>query len=140
MKIGFAKDPIARLRTMQTGNPRRLRVERVIVGDMRAEKLLHEFWERHAVIAPSRPGRVHSTPGTEWFKPTIRAELFPIIETAAAEQASWLAAVSGEIQPIVLERIVRKAHIAHGFVAQGRDEVRLLAAGAGHVVSNRSRI
>jgi hypothetical protein len=40
VKIGVAKDPISRLRAMQTGNPRRLRVEHVLVGDMDVEKLL----------------------------------------------------------------------------------------------------
>jgi hypothetical protein len=43
LKIGTSKDPISRLRGMQTGNPRRLRIEHVLVGSSHLEKLLHEI-------------------------------------------------------------------------------------------------
>lgn len=139
VKIGTTKDPIARLRKMQTGNPRRLRIEHVLVGDESVEKLLHEFWGSHAIYAPHRRAKA-MTPGTEWFEPTIRAELFPIIETATEHQAAFLTEAKGDIPIDSLERLVRQAHIALGFIAKRYDEGRLLAAGAGYVVRRPSRI
>ena len=39
-----------------------------------------------------------------------------------------------------LERLIRDAHADSGFVARGRDEVRLLARGAGYAIARPSRI
>lgn len=139
VKIGTAKDPVARLRGMQTGNPRRLRVEHVLLGDMPIEKLLHEFWEPYAVASARSAGKPNAAPGTEWFRSEVRAELFPIIETAAREQVAFLATAEGTVMFESLERVVRQAHIAHGFVAKGRDEVRLLAT-VGYAINRPSRI
>lgn len=141
VKIGVAKDPIARLRNMQTGNSRRLRVEHILIGDLAIEKLLHEFWERHAIKSQRNRKRPGAPPGTEWFNAEIRAELFPIVTTAAAEQVKFLnAATEQAIELGDLERIVREAHIAHDFVVQGMDQTILLGAVAGYVVNRRSRL
>lgn len=140
IKIGVAKDPISRLRAMQTGNPRRLRIEQVLIGHGTLEKLLHELWEPFAIKSARAQGKVGVAPGTEWFQPAVRAELLPIIATAASTQADYLLQATGSIDPDDTEQIVRDAHVAHGFVAQGRDHVRLLARGAGYVVSRPSRL
>lgn len=96
VKIGISKDPIARLRTMQTGNPRRLRIEYVLIGDMPTEKLLHEFWEPHAISSLASRSLPGSAPGTEWFKADARAELLPIIETAVRYQLALLRRIPDE--------------------------------------------
>lgn len=142
VKIGSAKDPIKRLREMQTGNPRRLRVELVILGDRDLERLLHQYWEDFAIYAADTRGRVGAPPNTEWFRPEIREKLFPIIAHAAKAQVEVLkrdGASEGFSTNAV--QLVRDAHIAHGFIAKGRDETILLAHGAGYVRrGRRSRI
>lgn len=139
LKIGHSKDPVARLRTMQTGNPRRLRIEYVLVGDMPLEKLLHELWEPFAVISSRSVGKPGAAPGTEWFKPEARDTLLPIIADAVSRQIECLSGPP-DVGFGTLERIVRDAHAESGFVARGRDEVRLLAQGAGYVVRRPSRL
>lgn len=59
-KIGMSFDPEMRLRTLQTGNPHRLRIVGTrAVGDMRrAESGLHERFERQ---------RVRDVDAREWF-------------------------------------------------------------------------
>jgi hypothetical protein len=140
LKIGTAKDPIARLRGLQTGNPRRLRVEYVLVGDAHIEKLLHEMWESFAIFSSRHTGNSDAAPGTEWFKPEIREKLLPIVKTAITAQIDRLAQ-GGNITSAEMETIIREAHGAHDFVAHKRDEVVLLAQGAGYVIASRpSRI
>ena len=140
VKIGVAKDPISRLRGMQTGNPRRLRIEQVLVGHNTLEKLLHELWESFAIRSAAARRRPDGAPGTEWFRAGIRAELLPIIASAADAQAAHINESTGNLDAETTERIVRDAHIAHGFVAEGRDHVRRLAHAAGYVVSRPSRL
>lgn len=145
VKVGLAKDPVARLRAMQTGNPRRLRIERVLLGDMRMEKLLHELWEPFAIVAPHRRAKPEAAPGTEWFRPEVRERLYPIVETACCQQTTFVQKVLGdvgsaEMEP-EMERIVRDAHAAHDFVFRRRDEVRLLRQHLGYVLpGRRSRV
>ena len=69
IKIGSAVDPILRLRSLQTGNPRRLRVEHVLLGDADLERLLHELWEPFAIKSArvQRRQRPDAAPGTEGF-------------------------------------------------------------------------
>lgn len=140
IKIGLAKDPVSRLRGMQTGNPRRLRIEWVLIGHGTLEKLLHELWESFAIRSARAQRTIGAAPGTEWFRAEIRPQLFPIIATAVAGQVDCLLRAEGRIDPADTERIVRDAHVAHDFVAQGRDHVRLLARGAGYVVSRPSQL
>ena len=140
LKIGVSKDPIARLRTMQTGNPRRLRIEYVLLGGMAIEKLLHELWEPFAVLSARSTGKPDAAPGTEWFKPEARDQLLPIIEEAARRQGQYLDDAVDGYDYADLERLIRDAHADSDFVAQGRDEVRLLARGAGYAIGRPSRI
>lgn len=138
IKIGVSKDPVGRLRNMQTGNPRRLRVEHVLLGDMALEKLLHEFWEPHAIVSSRNAGKPGAPPGTEWFESDARAELLPILDTAAAGQIACLAEPD-DVTTVEMERIARDAHYAHGFVPKGRDHVRMFGT-TGTVISRPSRI
>jgi hypothetical protein len=140
VKIGTAKDPIARLRSLQVGNPRRLRVEHVLVGDAYIERLLHEIWESFAIVSSRNAGKVDAPPGTEWFRPDIRPILFPAVITAAEQQIARLGE-HGDVSSTEMEKIIRGAHGVHGLVAQRRDETTLLAQGLGTVVGSRpSRI
>lgn len=142
VKIGVAKCPIARLRGMQTGNPRRLKVERALIGDRELEKLLHEFWEDLIIPTPASKLRPDSLPLTEWFQPEIRERLYPIIADAADEQAFFISEAEGAVDLAELERIVRRAHGNHGFVPHIKhDDVRFLAPVMGEVYVRRpSRI
>jgi hypothetical protein len=139
IKIGVSKDPISRLRTMQTGNPRRLRIEYVLMGDTNIERLLHELWEPFAIFSARTAGKPDAAPGTEWFTPDTRKTLLPIVATASTDQVARLKA-SEPPSFDDLEVAVRDAHAAHGFVAHRRHEVRLLAAGSGYLVRRPSRI
>lgn len=142
LKIGVSKDPIARLRGMQTGNPRRLRIEYAVVGHQPLEKLLHEFWEHYAICTTAKRRNPDAAPGTEWFRAEIRTELSPIIETAVEAQTEALWATTDKtVSGDDMEQIVRNAHIAHGFIATGRDQVQFLAPAAGYTrVARPSRI
>lgn len=141
VKIGKAADPIDRLRTMQTGNSRRLRVEAVLIGDRLVERLLHEIWEPHAIRSVRKRGKVDAPPGTEWFNAEIRRDLLRAIETAAADQIAALEISSAVESYEDLARIVLEAHRKHhDLVVHHRDEVRLLAEGAGTVVQRGSVI
>lgn len=144
IKIGFAKDPIARLRTMQTGNPRRMRIEHLLVGDMPMEKLLHEMWEPFAIMSAGRVGKPDAAPGTEWFRAEIRSVLAPIIGEAVAWQCRKLRRVIEDGDPLTgkeLQAALRKTHREAGIVLQGRDMARTLAPAAGYVNLTRgSRI
>lgn len=150
LKIGLSKDPTARLRTMQTGNPRRLRIEYVLMGDMAIEKLLHELWEPFAIVSANSAGKVGAAPGTERFKPEARDQLLDIIHDAVDRQVEYLedavfAALNGRSEEgpsyAELEYRVRQAHADSGMVAKGREEILLLAHGAGYVrASRRSRL
>lgn len=46
IKIGVAADPLKRLAGLQTGNPRTLTIEQLIVGGVSVEKRLHRLWGR----------------------------------------------------------------------------------------------
>lgn len=144
VKIGVAKDPIKRLRNMQTGNPRRLRVEHVLIGDRFLEALLHETWEPSAIRSSTARKRADGTaPGTEWFEASVRPTIDPIMRSAAARQVEYVKRVLEGDGVADLERlaeIVYKAHLDHGHEPHERDEVRLLAAGAGYAVQRASLV
>lgn len=141
VKIGSAKDPITRLRQMQTGNSRRLKVEYVLLGDAFLERLLHEQWEHLAIRTARAKDKPHLPPGTEWFEPQIREALFPVIATAAEGQIRVLDESPGDVAADDLERPVRLAHAEHGIVLTPRDQVHLLGRHGGYVLqSRRSRI
>jgi len=141
IKIGTAKCPVTRLRAMQTGNSRRLRIEYVLMGDRSTEKLLHELWEPFAILSEGSKRRVAApggkAPGTEWFRPEVCEQLFPILDTAVEKQ---LAQFGGDIYLTSLGQAIRDAHIEHDHVAQGRDHVWNLAPVAGYSVARPSRL
>lgn len=138
IKIGWAKDPLKRLRNMQTGNPRRLRVEYVLMGGLAIEKLLHEMWEPFAIRSAAK----RDAPGTEWFESECRGQLLPIIKAAAEQQVAFTRSATEDFGLDDMEQVVRDAHKAHDFIVQGRDEIRLLTANVagGYVVPRASRI
>ena len=49
VKIGFSRDPVARLKQMQTGNSALLTIETVINGNMREERAIHRLFLRHRI-------------------------------------------------------------------------------------------
>lgn len=136
IKIGTAKDPIGRLRTMQTGNPRRLRLEFVLVGGRDTERMLHECWEPFAIVSAARRGKAMA-PGTEWFEPGIRPKLFPVVEAAAKEQIERLEKCKRHPGKVVTHALmhgpVRDALKAHGVHMKHYDTARFLAEGGGYV-------
>lgn len=139
LKIGRAKDPVKRLRTMQTGNSRRLRIEFVLLGGQLLERLLHEIWEPHAVRAADRVNKIVTGPGTEWFKTEIRNELLDIMPFAVEDQIAYL---TEEAQPHYagLASVVYHAHVMYGANIHERDEVRLLGAVVGTATRNTSLV
>lgn len=143
VKVGVTKKPIERLRTMQTGNPRRLKIEHILIGDREIEQLLHEIWEEFAIRSAAKASKPSSSPGTEWFKPEIRDQLYPVLETAAKAQLEHLrsCAVDGVVRIEDLQRIIREAHGHHGVIGKRREPTLLLGAHAGYVnMSRRSRV
>ena len=138
LKIGLAKDPVARLRGMQTGNPVRLRIEAAVVGDIGTERLFHDLWAEYAIYSDAVAERTKRAPGTEWFKPEIRDGLIPIVEAISDAQAAYFRDTDPEEFYLAeLEQIVRRAHVDADHVAQGRDHVYLLGDNVG---SRPSRI
>lgn len=134
VKIGYAKNPLKRLRTMQTGNPRQLRIEHVIVGDRGVEQLLHEMWEPLAIVALRNQRRPDSPPGTEWFRSEIREELFPVIESVADVQVELLKN-GRSLTPEATESLLRGAHKEFERKPHSHEEVRRLAQGGGYIVT-----
>ena len=97
VKIGVAADPVGRLRTMRTGNPRRLRLEFVLLGDHTVEGLLHELW------APFRFTG-------EWFRGECRPALFPILRDAVSAQVAYLS----EPRTVSFDKLRDITRAAHG--------------------------
>jgi hypothetical protein len=143
VKIGLAKDPFKRVRGMQTGNSRRLRVEHAILGDRAIEHLLHEMWKQYAIVPSHRAGRVSAHPGTEWFEAEIRDKLYPVIPTIVEKQREYVFGAIDKGEDLTFaetERALREAHGAHGVVAHRPHETRLLGKHAGYVARGRSLI
>ena len=110
IKIGRSKEPISRLRSMQTGNPRRLRIEYVLLGECKLEKRLHHIWEGYAITsARANVSNAPSAPGTEWFRSEIRELLFPVVSEAASRQVARIEE-GGDILLEELCGLVLKTH------------------------------
>jgi hypothetical protein len=137
VKIGVGKDPLARLRTMQTGNPRRLRLERAVVGWQPEEALLHEIWRPFAICADGERHLPGSRPRTEWFNAEARELLLAVIATATELQVEH-AATHEEIHQAQLRKLIIRAHSQHGATLHGHDEIRRLPHGPGYRVTRRS--
>ena len=138
LKIGKATDPVKRLREMQTGNSRRLRVERVILGDRQIEKLFHEMWEPFAIISSRNRSRAGAPPGTEWFKDEVRENIFPIFDEIAMRQAE-IVKHGTPIAHELNETFVRSAHKRNDYVPHFHEEIRQLAATSGYKISRDRR-
>jgi Meiotically up-regulated gene 113 len=132
LKIGTAVDPIERRRQLQTGNPRHLRIERLVYGERRVESLLHRTFSGQ-VIPGSRERRSQFdgrfAVDTEWFS----AESRPLILAAAEEIAERQLATDGATN-LTLGQIVVDVVCGLPIERTVGDEVRLLAEGAGYVV------
>lgn len=141
VKIGKAKDPIKRLCNMQVGNPRRLRVERLLVGDREAEGLLHDLWSEYAVLSDRAKANKTIKPGTEWFRSEIRPKLFPIVSEAAKRQIEIIEGVDGTaIYLDHLDKAIRQAHVDAGHEAKVTAPVYKLGAVAGYSAQGTTRI
>lgn len=141
VKIGKAKDPIKRLCNMQVGNPRRLRVERLLVGDREAEGLLHDLWAEYAVLSHRAKAKKTIKPGTEWFTSEIRSRLFPIVDEAAKKQLEIIEAIDGTAVYLDhLDGAIRQAHAEAGHEAKVTAPAYKLGAVAGYVASGTTRI
>lgn len=89
-KLGRSKDPVSRLRQMQTGNPRRLRVEHVLVGGDAAEQMLHDYWKDHRIRSARTATKPLAAAGTEWFEPEAREKLEPVLASASKSQLALI--------------------------------------------------
>lgn len=141
VKIGVSRDPVKRLRGMQTGNPRRLCVERVLMGDRYLEQLLHEMWEPLAIPSAISRGRLDAAPLTEWFAPEIRRTLYPIIDSAAELQIAYVGGLADH-EPVdveALENALRLAVQGHSFTPHRRRDPRLVSR-TGHRFGRPSRV
>jgi hypothetical protein len=127
VKIGLARDPVMRCRDMQIGNPRRLRVEYVLLGDQPTERSLHLYWREYAVVAPTGTA---TAPRTEWFLPDVREHLYPVVRAAAEYQINRLA-VGGDVPAEDMLAAVKHAHLEANVPVRLLDEVRLLRRSAG---------
>ncbi len=123
VKIGTATNPIKRLRTMQTGNPRRLRVEWALIGDRRLERMLHRLWRPFAIKSAAHEARSKRSlgpgvyvPGTEWFHQDVRDELVSVICSAVELQLDRLKDAQGDLFFEDFGALVIKAHQEHGFI------------------------
>lgn len=139
IKIGLAKDPIKRLRGMQTGNSRRLRLEHVLVGDRETEGLLHELWEPDAIRSATKRNGAEGYTCTEWFDPSVRNELFHVADVAAEAQIKYIVSASSPSFHD-LSQIVFDAHVDCNVDYHQRDERIFLAAGAGYTAKNFSTV
>jgi len=122
VKIGVAKDPLKRLISMRSGNARHLLIEYVLVGDTRAEKLFHEYWEPLRIRAMKSRKALHLDHGTEWFAPEIRAKLYPIVAELAEAQVDLLEENSSPLDELSL---IRLAHELHGYEPPWKEEMRV---------------
>ncbi len=118
VKIGFAKNPVARRRGMQTGNPRALRVERVIIGDQKTERLLHRAFSSSRVDGTS-----------EWFHG--RQEILDAARAIGEAQSEMaLDADMAEMEAVAVETT---NELEREII--GRDESRVPAAnGIGYAI------
>lgn len=122
IKIGLSAEPIERLRGMQTGNSRPLRIEYVLLGNRRLEGFLHSIWEPHAITSPRREGKAPAAPGTEWFQAAARESFLPAARLAVEKQ---LALLEGEPALSELCAAVIEAHVELG-IDIASDKPRLL--------------
>lgn len=134
VKIGTAADPIARLRGLQTGNPRRLRIERLIYGDRVVEKLLHGYLSAFVVGGKRQATTFKATHAkdTEWFIAEARPNLIYVADAVLVGQRQ-VPHVDGEV---MLEDFTQSVHETMqdlGYELHESEPLRLLARGPGYV-------
>lgn len=127
IKVGHARDPVKRLRQLQTGNPRRLKIERLIYGGPSLERLLHEIWR--AFVIGGNPRRSELNPQyrveTEWFRAEVRDRILDAATEIAAQQVTEM--------PEDWEDVAQQVVTALGYEIRRGDTVRRLASGPGYV-------
>lgn len=134
LKIGTALNPIKRLRALQTGNPRRLWIERLLIGDRKLERFLHESFQAYAITDGRNRSSVYNAVyqmETEWFKADTTDWLLGVAERMAALQLT-------SIESIPENRTVQgigqvASEMLKSFPKRGHDDLVLLAVGAGSV-------
>jgi hypothetical protein len=144
LKIGVAKNPINRLRQLQTGNPRHLTIERLIIGTGHDESYLHALWHSHVI--PSSKRRPNSGPNgdipleTEWFRPEARPEIHKIFSAIAIRHMSilydWREGIFGDDAIAVRDAFtlaISEIIEEHGLIVMGGDSDQFLAEGGGYV-------
>lgn len=134
VKIGQAKNPIQRLRSLQTGNARPLKIEFVIYGDLEFERLLHEYWRPFAIVG-SKLKRADRDSDyfreTEWFAPEARKRILDAADEISFRQ---LAAPHGTTTLDDMYLIVGEVMTELGYEIRRPDELRYLGKHGGYVV------
>ncbi len=138
LKIGKAKDPISRLRTMQTGNSRRLKLEFVVMGNFVCERLLQEMFEPFAIRSVAKRNRERTNPGTEWFRPEVRGSLAAVLPEAARRQFAYLNTPGDHHFDRLAEIIWETARDVEVPIHE-RDQTLLMARGAGTIARSLHR-
>lgn len=130
-KIGSANHPITRLRALQTGNPRLLKLEHLIIGTLEKERLL-QLWAREFVV----PGRVRQrgvngamARDTEWFDRAGLEEVGAMFEAIADVQ---LRAAAGSVSADMEQATTTCLNGSDREIVYG-DTVRLIGAASGYV-------
>lgn len=136
IKIGTARHPVKRLRELQTGNPRHLKIERVIHGDTEIEKLMHGYFRDDVVGGRQQLSTTFQNSrarDTEWFDPGARERIFEAAEEIWYRQVE-LKPVDGFITIEMLQVAVAEAMDSLGHTLRGQDELRFLARTMGYAV------
>lgn len=130
VKIGTALDPIQRLRGLQIGNPRRLRIEALIYGDFRFESTLHEYWRTFAIGGKVRKGMDGDyARETEWFAPEARERIIEAAIFISNRQTMLLPEASADD----MYKVIGEVMTDFGYEIVRGDELRFLAKGSGYV-------
>lgn len=85
VKIGHATDPVRRIRSLQTGNPRPLQYEALILGDKRTERLLHKHFAGVAVGNSEWHGHGYREAIIAFFREISRRQMH-----VAADPTEWV--------------------------------------------------
>lgn len=135
IKIGAATHPIRRLRELQVGNPRRLKIERLVFGDVTAERLIQTYLAEFAIGGKPRAStfKAPHAPPTEWFESTA----YDRIMRAAGE--ILLAQRMLELRPEghtvgELCAAIHETMQGLGYTLRRQDEARLLGRGGGYAI------
>lgn len=136
IKIGTAMNPVKRLRDLQTGNARRLRIERVIYGDQQIERLLHAYFRPWMAEGRQIATTIYKTARareTEWFKPASREALLQAADVIWRHEQQIERVDGNGITGEQLQAAIGAAMIELGHTLRREDEIRLLAQGPGYI-------